>query len=366
MSGFYTWTGAPANVNQARNGNVINNTVYRCVSKVATSAGIYVDGGKWINIQGNRTYENGYGIEVGCENVSATVNGVNVRNNFVYNNIEAGIGIGAVGNGSKVEYSTVSGNTLYKNFSAAGYGGDIVLQITDHVTLKSNIINSKSNVVVIAGAGYLTTNLSMDYNLYYTLSGTATNIEFDWGGINGQGYSSLAAFQTATGLDAHSIYFNPSFVSGTLPTPDLHITSTSKAINSGDPAYIVPTGEFDIDGQARKQSVRVDIGADETAFTNAPSTLRATINETAEALQSSNSNTLQIYPNPAINYINIKGLAGGTQIIKISDLNGRVIKTEKNKKGTFTSIDLSGLKQGYYLLTYLKDNKVQSFKFFKQ
>ena len=341
MAGFYSWTGAPANVNQARNGNVINNSVYRCVSKVATSAGIYVDGGKWINIQGNRTYENGYGIEVGCENNNGTVEGVNVRNNFVYNNKEAGIGIGAVGSNSVVQNSSVTGNTLYKNFSVGGYGGDIVLQKTNSVSLRGNIIHSRSNVVVIAGAGYPSTNLNMDYNLYYTLSGTANTITFDWGGINGQGYYSLASFKTATGLDAHAIYFNPTFVNGTLPSPDLHITSTSKAINSGDPAYVVQPAEFDIDAQARKQSTRVDIGADETAFTNAPSSKPAVANTVAASVLNT---SVSIYPNPVSDKLIITAaFSWKEKTVIIYNEKGQLLLTKK-LTADISYIDISALK----------------------
>jgi hypothetical protein len=349
MSGFYSWTGAPANVNQARNGNVINNTVYRCVSKVATSAGIYVDGGKWINIQGNKTYENGYGIEVGCENDNGIVEGVNVRNNFAYNNKDAGMAIGAVGANSVLQYSSVTGNTLYKNFSIGGYGGEIVLQKTNNVSLRSNIIYSRSDVVIISGAGYLSTNLSMDYNLYFNSTNSVNNIGFDWGGINGQGYSTLASFRAATGLEAHAIYANPTFVSGTLPSPNLHITSsTSKAINSGDPAYVVQADEYDIDGQARKQSTRVDIGADETAFTTAPSLpSRPVVSNTAAQ---ASYNSVSIYPNPVSDKLIITTPSSYKEkVVTIYTEQGQVLLTQQ-LTADVSYINIVPLKPGKQLL----------------
>lgn len=265
MSGHYSWTGAPASVNYARNGNIKNNTVYNCVSPVATSGGIYVDGGKWINIEGNTCYNNYAGISIGCENDNNTVEGINVRSNMIYNNIEAGILIGANQPNSKVTYSTISNNTLYKNYSAGGWGGEISMQNMDNVSFLNNIIHSRSNISVIASSGYTSTNLTFDYNRYFTLSGSDTDIIFDWGGNTGMTYLTLASYRAATGLDANSTYGDPGFVSAILPNPDLHLISTSACVDAGLPSYVLQSGELDIDKEARLVNSRIDIGADEIA-----------------------------------------------------------------------------------------------------
>ncbi|MBW8687042.1 right-handed parallel beta-helix repeat-containing protein [Chitinophaga rhizophila] len=266
MTGHYSWTGAPDSVNFARNGNVKGNVVYNCISPVATSGGIYVDGGKWINVEGNTSFNNGAGITVGCENANRTAEGINIRSNFIYNNKEAGLVIGSNAAGSKVTWTTASNNTLFKNYTNGGWGGEISLQNTDQVTISNNIVQSASNIVVIALLGYTTTNLAMNYNRYYTQSGTANTITFDWGGINGTTYGSLAAFQSGTGLDAQSTYGIPSFVSSAAGSLNLHLASGSACINAGNPAFVPASGELDIDKQSRKQNNRVDIGADETAL----------------------------------------------------------------------------------------------------
>jgi hypothetical protein len=267
MTGHYSWTGAPAAVNYARSGNVRHNTVYNCVSLVATSGGIYVDGGAYINIEGNTTYGNGVGITVGCENNNYNADNINIRDNFIYNNVNAGILIGSNQANGKVTNSTISNNSFFKNVSAGGYDGEIDIQNTDHLNIINNIVQSRSNVVVIALLNYTSTNLTMDYNNYYSLSGTSGTITFDWGGINGQGYYSLATFQSALGLDTHSTYALPGFTTATLPTPNLHLTSSATAcINKGLPSFTAASGEFDIDSQARVQNSLVDIGADETPY----------------------------------------------------------------------------------------------------
>ncbi|QNK61079.1 right-handed parallel beta-helix repeat-containing protein [Pedobacter sp. PAMC26386] len=266
MTGNYAWTGAPANVNFARNGNVKYNKVYRCVSPVATSAGIYVDGGKWINIEGNRSYENSTGISVGCENNNFTADGINIRSNFIYNNVEAGIIMGANAANSKVVNSSITNNTLYKNYTKGTWGGEIHLQNTDGLSIKNNIIHSASNIVIVASSTFHSPNLTADYNNYYSASGTAATVTFDWGGINGTTYGSFAAYKTATGLDSNSTYSNPLYVSGTLPLPDLHLTSASLCVNKGLPSFVAQPGELDIDKEARVRNSRVDIGADETIY----------------------------------------------------------------------------------------------------
>lgn len=264
MTGHYTWTGAPDSVNFVRNGNVKNNVVYNCISPVATSGGIYVDGGSWINIEGNTSFNNGAGITVGCENPNNTAAGINIRSNFIYNNKEAGLVIGSNASGSRVTNSTISNNTLFKNYTNGGWGGEISLQNTDHVTFANNIIQSASDIVVIKLLGYTSTNLAMDYDRYYSNSGSATAVTFDWG--NDGFYTSLAGFQAGTGLEAHGSYGNPSFVNNTAAALNLHLANGSACINAGNPAFTAAPGELDIDKQARVQNGRVDIGADETAL----------------------------------------------------------------------------------------------------
>jgi hypothetical protein len=266
MTGNYSWTGAPANVNFARNGNVKYNKVYRCVSPVATSAGIYADGAKWINIEGNTCYENSTGISVGCENNNNSTDGINIRSNFIYNNVEAGIILGSNAANSKVINSAITNNTLFKNYSKTGWGGEIHLQNTDHLSITNNIIQSASNIVIVASSGYTSTNLVFDYNNYFSASGSSATITFDWGGINGKTYGSFAEFRAGTSLDANSKYSIPSFVSASLPNLNLHLSSTSLCINAGLPSFAAQPGEFDIDKEARVRNIRVDMGADESAY----------------------------------------------------------------------------------------------------
>jgi len=64
----------------ARNGIISQNITYNCLSPYATSAGIYVDGGKNLIIEQNLVHNNQWGIEIGCENIGKTTDNIIVRN----------------------------------------------------------------------------------------------------------------------------------------------------------------------------------------------------------------------------------------------------------------------------------------------
>jgi len=72
---------------------------------------------------------------------------------------------------------------------------------------------------------------------------------------------------------------------------------------------------------------------------------------------------VKIYPNPFKDVINISG-AKNTEIIKVTDVSGRVVKTITKPS---SEINLSDLKSGIYFVTILsKDEKVQTFKVIKE
>ncbi|MBL0083345.1 MAG: hypothetical protein IPP37_13405 [Saprospiraceae bacterium] len=72
-AGHYSWAvdpGVPANLNQSRNGTISHCLVFnnRRFSNVDAPAGIYVDGGRNIQVFNNWVYQNGNGLSLGCEN----------------------------------------------------------------------------------------------------------------------------------------------------------------------------------------------------------------------------------------------------------------------------------------------------------
>ena len=70
------------------------------------------------------------------------------------------------------------------------------------------------------------------------------------------------------------------------------------------------------------------------------------------------------YPNPAVERLNVTGTADGS-VIRIFDLNGRLLGTLKGEDGT-TAVDVSGLAQGDYLLVVATGGKTATLRFTKK
>jgi hypothetical protein len=121
----------------------------------------------------------------------------------------------------------------------------------------------KNNVVYATSQGLFINNYTnsepdpadLDYNLYYSsLSSSAA--DFLWNGTNLTGFST---YQSATGKDSHSQYLDPQFLS--LITPDLHVQSTSPAVNAGINLGPTVVGTLDFAGNPRVHGTNIDIGA---------------------------------------------------------------------------------------------------------
>ncbi|MFT3680576.1 MAG: right-handed parallel beta-helix repeat-containing protein [Ferruginibacter sp.] len=253
-------TSSSAATDQARNGLIKNNKVYRCISAYATSAGLYVDGGKNIVIENNSSYHNGYGVEVGCENKGKTTDSIIVRNNIFYDNEVCAVALGgyAYPSGSgKVTNSTITNNTCYKNNFKNDWTGELYLSYSEKSVIENNIFYL-SDHNTFAYAELTQPSLKFNYNLFFSNNG-AENLHADWNGVS---YNSFTAFKGGTLSNTNSKIGNPQFANGNIAAPDLHITATSAAVDAGDPLFVPALSERDIDNEMRVTGT-VDCGADE-------------------------------------------------------------------------------------------------------
>ena len=246
-------------VNYARNGHIHHNTVYNCVSQLAVAAGIYADGSRNILIEHNTVHDCGRGFEVGAEVPGYWADQVVVRNNITWHNREAAMGIGGYDYPStgKVINSQLLNNTCYDNAWENISDADLLIEYTENCTIQQNIFYSTQPQKRIVISRLSSTGLSLDYNLYYHSSG-AGQVKADW---NGDTTTGFAQYQSVSGKDAHAVFADP--VCANVASGDFHLDSGSPAYNAGDPAFVPASGETDIDGDARLQLGRVDIGADE-------------------------------------------------------------------------------------------------------
>ena len=233
---------AVSGIDQARNGKVIENTVFNCrrplsVSGVFEPAGIYVDGGANVEITRNRSYQNGQGFSIGREQAGETTN-ITMTNNLSYFNAENGLVFG--GNNGVVTASIVRNNTFYQNgLDKPGERSGISVQITEDSSITNNIIFEPEPGMF--GVSYFfagTSNVAVDYNL-----------------INGM----------PEGFNLANVGSNPN---GLNAAPDLNTAAEflpnigSPVIDAGD-ASGIPSHEKDFLGASRTIGVSVDIGARE-------------------------------------------------------------------------------------------------------
>jgi hypothetical protein len=257
---------------RARNGVIRGNEIYNIDSSKnpaysgdRSAAGIYVDGGRDIIIERNKVYNCNIGVELGSEKAGTVTQGCWVRNNLLYKNHVAGISFGGddTANTGGATDNIMRNNTLVTNDTTPSRLGEIVIQCraVNNVVKQNIIYASTLNRFIGNWTASGTSKNEIDYNTYYSLSGpTSANIcHWMWKGTYRQGFG---AWKALSGQDAHSIFADPKFtaLTGSL---NLHIAATSGARDKGDPGFLAPTGELDIDGQARVTDGKCDCGADE-------------------------------------------------------------------------------------------------------
>ena len=71
---------------------------------------------------------------------------------------------------------------------------------------------------------------------------------------------------------------------------------------------------------------------------------------------------IQVFPNPSIDFIQVRGDIGFPSAIRIYNMTGRLIREERIESGD-QQIDISGLQEGLYIirLTGNRDNRTGSF-----
>ncbi|MBO9633332.1 MAG: T9SS type A sorting domain-containing protein, partial [Chitinophagaceae bacterium] len=197
-AGNYKWVltnnpGLLPENNQSRNGLIKDNEVYRCLSPIAISAGIYLDGSKNITVEGNNSYLNGVGISVGNEQDSSTGTGHLVKENTLYHNLGSGIYVGSNNFTSHVTNSVIKWNTIQNNYyidsalyrrTQGRYGildpanrwAEIVINRAENITFEENEITSLSNIMSAFVFGQ--SGLIFRYNEYYTASNDPCNVYF--------------------------------------------------------------------------------------------------------------------------------------------------------------------------------------------
>lgn len=190
-AGNYQWVvddpnfSVTATHNFSKNGFILNNTVYRNISPIAVSAGIYLDGSRYVTVEDNLSYNNGTGISIGNEQYNSVSGYHMVRSNVFRDNLTAGMYYGSTNSTSWVEYCTVKWNTIKDNYvldsvlrakannqygitnASQRYTEANIYRLRNSV-FEENTIESLSDIVL---GLYLTqSDLTLRYNEYYVIS----------------------------------------------------------------------------------------------------------------------------------------------------------------------------------------------------
>ena len=260
-AGNYKVSSTPA-TDHSRNGLVQQNTTYNCTSSYATSGGIYIDGGQNIIVERNKSYSNGYGIEIGCEQ-QGTTSSITVRDNILFDNQVAGIAIGGYNypTTGQVLNCLIENNSLYKNDNTFSGSGEVLISKAGSCMFKNNIVYTNAQNVAISSSYTTLQGNSFNYNAYYVPTGNSADLVFSF---NTAQYSGLSIFKSSASQEASGMFTDPLFVNTGITnasTVDLSLQAGSLCINAGDPAHTIVASEKDYYGFGRITNTVIDLGA---------------------------------------------------------------------------------------------------------
>lgn len=190
----------------ARNGLCKGNQVWRCRSNYegGYAAGIYVDGGRDIRVEGNTVTQCDLGIEIGAENKGIVSSGITVRDNTVFHNDKAGIVFGGFERGAgRVQQCKILDNICYQNNRhKKDQNGELWIQwASDNEVSGNTFVSDGGSPLVQVDEGGIIGN-TLNGNRYYTPAGIG-EAPFMWRDKDIEGF---AAWQRASAQDSGSTF----------------------------------------------------------------------------------------------------------------------------------------------------------------
>ena len=254
---------------QARDGWVFGNTIYNISSTTnpvyhnqVGADGYYCDGCTRIIVERNLIHDSDLS-EMASEHSGHTSSYVLFRNNIIYHSLYVGLSIGGYSkNVGGTDHCVIVNNSLWDDGTYGNSGlGEFQIQYKATNNIVENNIFDDYTLTTKYLVYDFTTSVPnpalMDYNDYYDTAGTSSL--FDW---QGKSYSGFAAYQTASGQEAHSKFSDPLYVNITTTPYNFDLASGSPAINAGTNLGVNTVGVLDYAGNARVNgSGQVNMGA---------------------------------------------------------------------------------------------------------
>ena len=273
----------PTGFDQAKNGDVYGNLIYNNSAfknpgegNSYDEDGLYCDGCTDVTFERNTLYGNDLNIEAASEISGEVSSNVIIRNNLIYAANSCGVSVGGYaksGTGGSTGVTIVN-NSLYDNDTQKTGSGEFQIQFrATGIVFENNIVYAGAQGLFIHGfvAG---SGVTANYNDYYTTSSTTT---FE---LNNKTYATFAAYKTATGEDANSVFANPDYLTAPTctstkesgpptpltscsPTPNFDISASSPGENTGNAALgSADFGTVDFNGNPRlNANGQINMGA---------------------------------------------------------------------------------------------------------
>ncbi|MHC4610958.1 MAG: golvesin C-terminal-like domain-containing protein, partial [Planctomycetota bacterium] len=194
------------------------------------------------------------------------------------NQIASNQGGGVVNTGAAgVGYVGLHNCTISNNLSDLGGGvtSEYATTVVTNCVIAGNTSTGDGGAVQAVGGGVVLANSTITGNssaagaggVFSSLADLVVSSAILWGNGNGQ----LVGDATASFSDIQGGYPGPGNIDrdpGWVDpaSGDYHLQCGSPCVNEGDPAFVAPAGQTDIDGELRVQGGFVDMGADETPF----------------------------------------------------------------------------------------------------
>jgi len=240
----------------------------------------------------------------------------------------------------------------------AGYGGGAIMfysALDVHLTNCLFYMNSSNN----SGGGAIKA-MNPTVSLFFT------NCTFAYNSAFGSGEGGAVALDYADAAFVNSIIYGNSQTYGDEINIGMNASATinycdidmpddatgSNNLNNVNPLFVnIGTADFHLQESSPCINVGTDVGL---AFQgSAPDMGCYEFEEDTNAIQEFNTSTILIYPNPANNIINIKGITNSKEVIIYSILGEKVL----TKKINFNNLDISFLKEGTYFVKVYQNNK---------
>ena len=195
-------------------------------------------------VSANRLHDN----EDSGLNLWSSSTGSIAYNNVVWHNGDHGIDVHS-NNGN-----TVVANTVFQNYdSGIEMTGSLNTVLANNISVDNGINSARTSGQVRADATSAPST-TLDNDLLWLSVPTGSKTVFiAWGSTK---FTTLAAFQAATGQETHGVSANPAFVNA--GAYDLHLTAGSPAIGS---ANSTAGGQPSTDADGVARSLPYDIGA---------------------------------------------------------------------------------------------------------